>query len=116
MLEQLKEYFLARIKSYPDEKQGELFYGQCSQQYTDPNDGLIEIKAPRKYKGKKRLERRLKTAVIEFYSKQGFELKEPDKGNKKGGLYFERKINSLEKYLVSIERQGIFFYIHVLKK
>ena len=106
------EYTLARIKNYRDEKTGEWIFGQYSQQLNDPEEGTIEIKAPRKYRRKKRLERRLETAVKEFYSKQGFNLKEMEDG-KKRNLCFERKINSLEEYLVSIEREGVFFYIHI---
>ena len=110
------EYTLTRIKNYRDEKTGEWIFGQYSQQLNDPEEGTIEIKAPRKYRRKKRLERRLETAVKEFYSKQGFNLQETLGADNRKGLHFEREINSLEKYLISIEREGVFFYIHVSKK
>ena len=107
------EYTLQRIKNYRDEKNGEYLYSQCSQQLNNPAEGSIEITTPRKYKRKNRLGRRLETAIKEFYSKQGFHLKETSKNNGIKGLHFEREINFLEKYLISIERQGIFFYIHI---
>ena len=111
------EYSLERIRNYKDEKNKDYIFGQCSPRtYDDPIEGTIEIRAPRKYKGKKKLERRLETAVKEFYSKQGFNLTKNRETGRARELYFERKINSLEEYLVSIERQGVFFYIHVSRK
>ena len=115
MIKELMEYSLERIRNYKDEKNKEGIFSQYSEQPHNPDEGLIEIRAPRNYYGKKRLERRLKTAVVEFYSKQGFNLRETH-DDEKGKLCFERKINSLEEYLISIQREGIFFYIHVLKK
>ncbi len=112
MLEQLMNYTVEKIKKYSDKNKEGLFW-QYSQQLNDPNDGLIEIKAPRGYQRKKRLGRRIRAATIEFYKKQGFNLTGTFDNNKARELHFERKINFLEKYLVSIERQGIFFYIHV---
>ena len=116
MLKNLMEYALQRIKNYRDEDSGEWIFGQYSPRLFDPSEGSIEIKTPRKYKGKKRLERKLKTAVVEFYLKQGFNLRETHEMHNPNQLHFEREINSLEKYLVSIERQGIFFYIHTSRE
>mgnify|MGYP001558447155 CR=1 FL=1 len=116
MINELMEYAIARIRGYKDEKNKERFYSQYSEQPHNPDEGLIEIKAPRKYKWKTRLERRLETAVKEFYSKQGFHLREINKENEARKLHFEREINSLEEYLISIERQGIFYYIHISRK
>ena len=114
MIHELMEYTLSRIKNYRDEKNQDYIFGQCSPRlYNNPTEGSIEIITPRRYKGKKKLERRIKTAVTEFYSKHGFKVEKREIESSSASLYFERKINFLEKYLISIERQGRFFYIHI---
>ena len=122
-LEELMKYSVSYIKSHIREKNNLEFFPKSSTELNDPTVGLIEIQIPREYKGrKKRIGMRLKEAIIEFYKKQGFKLIgtpetyiDIDKTKKRKGLHFERQINFLEKYLVSVERQGIHFYIHVKK-
>ena len=114
MIHELMEYTLSRIKSYRDEKNQDYIFGQCSPRlHGNSTEGSIEIRAPKRYHGKKRLERRIKTAVGEFYLKNGFKITETDAKNNRSALHFEKGISFLEKYLISIERQGRFFYIHI---
>ena len=104
------DYTLLRIKSYRDEKNQDDILGEYSRRVSDdPTEGSIEIMAPRKYHGRKMMGRRIRAATIEFYSKHGFNLTKASTRE----LHFEREINFLEKYLISIERQGRFFYIHI---
>ena len=111
------DYTLLRIKSYRDEKNQDDILGEYSRRVSDdPTEGSIEIMAPRKYHGRKMMGRRIRAATIEFYSKHGFNLTKTSTNENKGELHFERKINFLEKYLISIERQGIHFYIHIIKE
>lgn len=114
MIEELMKYAVTKIESERDEKDPQKFFSQCSPQLSSSEIGSIEIRAYSGYREKKKLGQKLRKAVMEFYSKQGFNL--TDGSKKSNNLYFERKINFPEKYLISIERQGIFFYIHVLKK
>ncbi len=116
MINELMEYTLSRIKSYRDEKNKDYIFGQCSPRlHNNLTEGSIEIITPRRYKGKSKLERRIKTSVSEFYLKNGFKIREANKKDNLDKIRLEREINSLEKYFISIERQGRFFYIHISK-
>lgn len=114
MIEELTKYTITKIEGNEDKRNIEKFFVQSSPQISSSEIGTIEIKAYSGYREKKKLGQKLRRTVREFYSKQGFNL---TYGSKKStDMFFERKINFLERYLVSVERQGVFFYIHVMKR